>query len=96
MVPNAILLVRRAQRDGGDDSTRLGICLRAYVDGTSAEAVELLHAVRVSVSVAGFTVDQGRGHRERETTSWWGYERGGGGVWWLNEEKGDARECKLL
>ena len=52
MIADAILLVSRAERDGGDDRPRLWVWLRADVNRASSEAVNgLLHAVRVSVGV---------------------------------------------
>lgn len=42
MVADAVLSVRRAQREGRDDRASGGIWLRADMDGTSAKAIDVL------------------------------------------------------
>ena len=98
MVSNAVLLVGRTERDRGDDSPGLSIGLRAYVNRTRPKAVYgFLHAVGVSISVGGFTVDQSGRHVERETGSWkgYGYVKGDGG--WSKRCRGwPCRQRRLL
>ncbi len=58
VVSNAVLLVRRAQRDGGYDCPGARIWVRPDVDGAGAKAVqcllvELLGAIQVDRSVDG-------------------------------------------
>lgn len=68
MVPDAVLLVRRAERDGGDHRASLWVWLRSYVDGTRAEAIKRdvlldgVDAVRPVRVVRGISVENDRRH----------------------------------